>query len=654
MRSVYSAAGMGLLALFSACGGDERPENIGEPSKGGRGGTANLPRAGSSTGGGEGGEGGAQDTHDPLAPVVTITAPAEVLDPNQGEVLVAANVEVTCLAKQSEAEGSNRVSASSVAIAILDADGEVTEAKPGTPTGNADEYSNTFSLTALPAGSLGFRCAAEDTEKRAGNHVITTFLDKGPSITITTPEAESFFPLTSLLEVEFTVEAVPLTDDDEGAPIDQVTLDVAGVAIDLSDAEVSPGSYRLEINLTDPALFSPVPNGPLPVTVEASNSRAPEPVVARVTRQTAIDGAGPVINLSSPADKAVVGGNVRLVFGVTDAVSGVDPASVTVTLNGTAVAYDPNPNSPWSYANGNFTYEFDSRQVKDSEVQITVNVGARDTVGNASGVVSRILYLDNYPPLVDLDPTNVRSARLQGNNLECSMSFDPLGAALGDLDVVGRAGIFRAFVWERTNSLEGIPVLHYSGTDQSSVRLYLRAASGAPLLVDKNNDGLCDDVSDVESDSALRLDPVPKGGTPWFGLGDEDAAPAVAALGCVLREGTKPQDMCTSQASDMWQVVEHAIREPAVYARSPTPGLECTGIGWEFGALLNADGWVCSAARVVDRAGNVGISRPMRLCVDDPSRAGVPACATSSIDAPSCTDGCTPPQRVGNFGILLQ
>jgi hypothetical protein len=111
--------------------------------------------------------------------------------------------------------------------------------------------------------------------------------------------------------------------------------------------------------------------------------------------------------------------------------------------------------------------------------------------------------------------------------------------------------------------------------------------------------------------------------------------------------------LCANKDNDMWQVIQDEYNvTPVIYSASPTAGNECTGVSWEFGTKVSADGWVCFATRAVDNVGNVGVSRPLRICVDDPDRAGTPPCANSSIGAPTCTDGCTPQPRWGNKAYL--
>jgi len=663
MRNIWLVVGAtGLLGLFSACGGEDHAPiplepgtNGGKNSRGGATGIAgSKATAGSQNLGGAGGEGGDQVGDSALAPTVIITSPTGLDDPNEGTVLTGSEVTATCSAIQSAAVGSSKVNAATVKLAIQNAAGKVIEEKPGIPSNNPNEYTAKFSLTAVPAGAVTFTCKAEDTTKRTASDRVTTFLDKGPTITILKPKAGEAHALSEPLDIEFTVEAAPLSDTDKNADVDvsSLKLEVASKAIDLTDALDEPGHYRLQLNLADPKIFMPAPTGPVPLVIDASNRRTPEAVTASVSEDVLVDGAGPAIKIVGPLDKAVVGGKVNLKFEVTDAVSGVDPKTIVVALNMVDHHYDPTSDA-WSVDKNVYTYAFDSRQVDNAKVQITVNVGATDKVGNVSTGASELLYLDNYAPLIDLDPLNIRSITSPGS--KCSSSFDPVGnAAKNDLDQVAHAGIFRALVVDETNHDAEVPVLHFSGTNSGSVRLYLQEGS-KPLLVDKDEDGLCDDVAEVNSTDSLALAAVPKMGGPWLKQ-DADVAPEAQALSCSLpleAAPKAPDHLCTAAMSDMWQVIQDEINiVPIIYAASPTPNsLECTGVAWEFGGKLDADGWVCFATRAVDNVGNVGVSRPIRICVDD-DRAGTPACATQSMEPPSCTDGCEPQPRMGGDAWL--
>jgi hypothetical protein len=627
MRNLLLAVGMaGVVAAAAACGDKERSP-VADDGKGGTGGKAFAPVSGKS-GNNEGGAGGD--------------------DPNEG-VVSGSEIEVLCTARSSSEPDAEDLDRASVKLQLLDAEGELVEEKPGEPTTKADEYSNTFIVTNYPAGQIRFRCTAtDDAGSHTGEHEIGNFLDKGPIITFITPDADSAHPLGALLSVEFEVEPSLLSEDDEGATVESVMLEAGGVAIPL--AKKGGGVHRLSLDLTDPALFTPAPNGSFPLTVRATNSRSPTPVTAVTTQDAAVDGAGPTLKITFPGNEAVVGGKVPLTFEASDEVSGIDPESIIVTLNSIEHPYqesDPNWGRPMA---NTFVYEFDTTNTgDDAKVQITVNVDAKDQVGNAADVAASVLlYLDNYPPSVDLDPLNVRGVNDDG---ECTISFDPVGPiAVNDEAQIGTAGTFRALVWENTNELAGLPVKYHAGTNPARVRLYLRPTGG--LLVNTDTDPFCDDVVDVESTDSFALDPVPAQGAPAWAQ-DDDVEPTAESLSCITKPFAEvdPISCGPTVNSDMWQVIKHGDGENVIYGTQIATAT-CTGSGWEFGTKVNADGWVCFAARAVDFTENVGISRPIRVCVDDPEIPGEPPCKTGA-SPPSCTVDCTPPPQWGNVGVKI-
>jgi hypothetical protein len=224
-------------------------------------------------------------------------------------------------------------------------------------------------------------------------------------------------------------------------------------------------------------------------------------------------------------------------------------------------------------------------------------------------------------------------------------------------------------VWDETNQISGVQFLHLSGVNQSTVRFYLSKASDGALLVNKGGTAACDEVINVDSGDVRELRPVAKAGTPWISTADGQA-PSMA--GCHNDPNgsdpspfkAPPDNLCTDKASDMYQVIQHTtlrddgMREPVVYADSPTAtGFTCTGTDWEFASVFEPtfEGWVCIAARAVDNAGNVGVSRPLRVCVDNGDDAdGTPDCANLASTPPTCTNGCTPPPRWGSVLVPWQ
>jgi hypothetical protein len=264
-------------------------------------------------------------------------------------------------------------------------------------------------------------------------------------------------------------------------------------------------------------------------------------------------------------------------------------------------------------------------------------------------------------------------APVDANSAHCSIPFDPVGtdaANTGSIQSASGLVLFRAFVWERTNYVDGQKISYYSGIDQSKVHLYLRPipdpANPTPVEVDLVPDALnmCDSVADDLKNGPnsvqTQLDALttPNQDPDYTGIDfpgapvDFTADPAVPqTFGCVA-SGTKPVNLCAQKNSDMSHITymnftSETNNLQAVYAVSATSApttLTCTGSQWnisEAGGI--PDGWVCAVAEAVDLAGNIGISAPLPICLASGSTP--PACALSSMTPPDCAIGCKAPSR---------
>ncbi len=670
MRNILLAAGVaGTLGLFSACGGDNHPHVADDnpQTTGGRNtGGSHTGTAGKSPSTPDGGAGGAGEQADPDGPVVKITAPAESLTPGDG-VLVDDIVHVVCAVTKSTAPTAVDIDPTSVKLSLTDSAGKAPVEKSGTATTNKNEYAADFVLTTVPSGEVSFTCSAADKNKLNGADTLSTFVDHGPTITVVTPLPDSATPVKGGLAIEFNVEPSPLAEDDEESAVDQVAFTLDGKPFKL---DVTGSNYTTSIALDNTEIFPAPPGGA--ITIEATNKRSPNPVAAKKSYNIVVDGSGPVISIDSPLPQAVVGGKVTLSFTVTDAGSGVDPKSVNVALFTKAPPIFFDPTNGWTRNGDKYTYTFDSKALeKDAKVQTTINVRASDKAGNPSASGQSLqLYLDNVPPQIDLDPLNIRM--VSGEN--CSGSFDPVGDnTLNDLegslgtDPVTRFGWFRAFVNEQTNSESGQTLFYFSGTNQETVRLYVQpdpANATTPLLVNKNpgTDNTCDDIGDIDDIqdpppfSALK--PISTSGPVGTLWNKDDPLSPPSAGGCKLKEDTSPPlELCPSHKSGMRYVPFNArLKEPFVYVvGTPMTGEDsCAGIDFGFLTSNQPEGWVCVAGRVVDKAGNVGISPPLRVCSDDPTTDYHPPCSISSTTPPTCTDGCIPPARGGGLTPTTQ
>jgi hypothetical protein len=621
------AGAVGGSMLPTGSGGKAGGSSGGSAGKGGRGGTT-----------GEGGDAGEMVTM-PGGPVVEVTSPPALDDPDDGEVLVEDEITVTCEVRA--AAGGQPVDPSTVSIQLLDADEAVVDEVTAAPTGEPDEFGARVILAKVTDnGAVGFRCTAADTSMPPllGSDTLFSLVDHGPLIEVTSPVPESAHPLAGALRVRFSVNPSPVASGDAGAVVDDVTLEIAGVPIDAGTPD--DGDYDVSVDLADTTVFADTPNGTVPVTITATNRRSPS--ARRVLSYGfVIDGEGPDIIITEPANEDVVGGQVALHFSVVDTLSGVDQASVVVELNLNEYRYGEG--GTWSRMGDDYTFLFDSTQAeKDSVVQATINLRASDQVGNVANGESLVIYLDNVPPIVDLDPEFVREHK-EGPDNFCSIAFDPVGPLPPDDGAaVGRLQRYRAVVWERTN-VDPITdhIRYHSGTDVDSVFLYLQPDVDTPLLVNTDSDAACDDLLDTRDDLPfIHLRGIRPDGNSWFGSMADD--PEVMPLGCEYENGTEPQRRCDPYDADMHRIIKFDFdaQVPVIFALGNLGmGPSCIGTDWETAPF--AEGWACLAARAVDHAGNVGISTPLRICIDN----GVAPPPDCTEPPPPCTDGCTVPPK---------
>lgn len=671
---VTGVALAGLLGAAASCSSSDKPSVFVSGGSGGVAGTVSNAggkggRAGA-TGGTAGGGGTGGQTTSPLGPQVSITNPVAASDPNADPVVLGSQVTVLCSVTPSTLAGAKPVDPSTIKIAMLDGTGAELKSVPGGSTRNANEYSAQFALTGIPSGPIGFSCAASDsaTPAHVGASKVETLLDNGPNITIGKPVAGSAHNLRGALDVQFTVAAAPIADGDTQADISAVTLQVAGKDIDLPFK--GAGAYKASVDFT--ALFPSPPTGITPILITATNERAkPRNATNSVSYSFVLDGTGPVITLTSPAPSAVIGPATVLAFTVTDTGSGVDTSTIIVKLNDAAYTYDPK-DPLWSVdASGNYTYKMGLQLQDPSQSQVTVNVLASDNAQNPSTVNgSRLFNLDTSPPIVDLDPPLNYFTRpgTDSATKQCSDLFDPVGTgAPNDLSTIKNFGSFRSLVLDQTNSKPGQDIFYYALVDQGSVNLYVQPDSTQPLLRAKHGEETCNEIwtgtglNQRNPDDpplqfvglhALPSETNPPGSVDW------GVNPALLPSDPICKPGTPStsQKLCNGY-SDMSILLHHPVvktpHEPAIYAVQPTPNdplsPTCTGGQWDVatattpaGTTMPRLGWICVAARAVDNVGNVGISAPLRICLDD-GTMGAARC--SGTPPPSCTDNCKAPEH---------
>ena len=201
---------------------------------------------GTSTGGATGGSGGQAST----GPVVKITSPVTVSDPNNGPVLDGTQPNVTVLCTVTA--GTASINTTSIKIALTDSSGKATNATSVNTTSNANEYSAIFPLAQVPQGTAKFQCTASDNSSPTltNSDTVNTFVDHGPTIVINSPQANAAVSGNSSLPVSFNVTPTPLlSGGDSGSDVDpqSVTLQVDGVTVPVQPDASDPTLYTVNV-----------------------------------------------------------------------------------------------------------------------------------------------------------------------------------------------------------------------------------------------------------------------------------------------------------------------------------------------------------------------------------------------------------------------
>jgi hypothetical protein len=579
-----------------------------------------------------------------VGPIVTVMSPPASTDPAAGPVLSGPSVDVKCNVVQRDKTGPvdpTKVAIWVYAASMIDPVLKVPAVLQGT-----DTFGASVALDLVPTGGVRFRCLAADTAmiSQTGYGDVITFYDAGPNITFTNLNADSIVQRGTDrsidLAVQFKVEAAPLSAGDTAADVAAVTLNLSGIDIVMP---VSPdGTYKKEVDFYD--LFNKMPIDSVTIAVTASNKRGTPPVAAKKQLIVKVDGAGPDITVTSPAlingvAAPIVGGTVRMDMTITDALSGVGQGADKV------YAIIPYAGVEKNYAvtagdKGTYFFTFEAGEFKGVGT-IYAQIHAFDKAGNKS-VADFTMHLDTVAPYLSLDPRNVRECVSTANT--CSASFDPLGLAPGEGQVVDKAAHFRALIWERGISVPG-GEQWIAGVRDETVAFYAQQDPETPLLIDTDKDGYCDAINNASVLGAkvpfvTKLNPVQIGGGLPISPGSLTDDPA-APVG-FLALTSPPTPKCAQ--SDMTYALSHLMpgTPPVIYA-SETASL-CTGVAI---VLPSRGGWTCVAAAARDRAGatgNLGISTPLHVCVN--INAGDCEKAVGEI-APvptmKCTDGCQLP-----------
>jgi hypothetical protein len=644
-------------ALTAACGGDDHNDPL------------DSIDGGPETDSGPDVDGGGALTDGPInsdGPTIQVLTPDEPAAGEYGadDIVIDARFTATCRVVANDDTG-DPVDSSSVTLTAI-AGGETYQVA-AVPSGVTNTYEATLDVSEFPNGALAVRCTASDlaSDPRTNSDEVATFLDLGPSVSILSPTAGASYG--SQVDLSFVALPDPVAADDDLADVEDVTVRVGGTVI--AATPTGGGSYFATIAFDDDA-FDPSLDGDVAIVIEAENGRTSR--IASI--EFVADSDGPSIQIETPDAGQLVSGFLDISVTVND------PAGIESVVATLAQLYEVE-----LFNTSGDTYEgsIDTRQLSTSWVFPLLAVRARDVVGNESAV-GRVVALDNRAPLVTMDSPRVRDANcfsddecdVTTDNLECSRAFDPLGSdAADDGELVGQLVELRVRTEDIGNGANAptgvfIPIAE---VDEAEVQFYVLDDSDGDLLVDTDGDGFCDDVNpalvpttvpDAPNELAVvSLEPVNPSGESYFAatIGTVGTDAAVEDGQCVPADppdDEAPVNICSSAA--LTEVISTPNEEPAIYSIPPINNSTCAGNAFDAAASNISDGWACIATVAVDKLGNVGISPPLRVCIDADgdgtdgtggggtllTSLGCPddygEIATAG-NRPDCTDGCELP-----------
>jgi hypothetical protein len=493
------------------------------------------------------------------------------------------------------------------------------------------------------------------------SHAFSPLLyDAGPTLAFIAPSMDSqVVGQMAALRLEVIIAPYLLGASDPGGAVTDYEVTLGGVVIAVTPT-TTPGHYSADLDLLS-SQFEPPPSGPILLSVQATNMRGQ---TRRIDREVVVDAVGPVITvIGTQVEGALVRGVQTIRLQLSDALAG---PSMTGVIG--YVANDPSP-IVFVFMTDHYEGVIDTLQYGTSATQLSIRIQATDRVGNVSDL-PLTLRLDNFPPIVSLDPPMIREIKKgMGTDTLCSSPFDPVGSdSTNDQEIAPQGPEFRARI-EDQNPLAGDGVVAtVADVAPNSVTVYMMNDLTRPILIDTNSDGVCDALND-ELDSLnvdmtddltfVRRDlaPVTPAGKSEYpaSAATDGFSPAWDSATCTAGTETMPPPRLCGVTSPLTRVIKAPIpgsMRPAIWGLAAVDVNNCVGRAWDWVLQVPKGGPVCVVAQAQDLLGNIGVSVPLRVCLQRSSVSGVYDCSANfSWQNQDCLAGtymgqtvsCTPP-----------
>jgi hypothetical protein len=561
--------------------------------------------------------------------------------------------------KDVNAQVIERVSKKVLAMAKLNQVGN--HAVPETSTVVYNFAETPIDVATLPSGNYDLVVTATTTAGMDWKGTQAFQIDGGPAIRIASPVKDK--PYKGSAPIDVTIS------DDYFGPVSGVQMKLGQTAITFAGPGGASGDqYTATLDF---ASFMPALEGEQILTVRAKNKNGTESVLVR---KFISDSKGPTFADAKPKDGDLVGNVITISVGLSDPAGVLASSVVAVFANGPGTEYaiplrpplegDPNPA---------YSAVFDTRLLPFGENALfpTLSFRASDSLGNES-LLSNVVWLDNRPPLADLDPPDMRilSKSESGQYYACSWAFDPVGNDVADDgEIVPQIVNIRARIEDQGNDpLSGSPKYIPIAAVDTAQLLVLDDIS-QPLVVNTNPtvvgnlkaDNTCDAINPAlipttrpmtaHDALAITLTPIVASGLPdmtnydnMIRVGDDrvvggsdqfcqggDAPKFPDPICEVTRQMPKARWM--SDGSGAWAMRGDVMSMMLGYAAGGAAGRlpsiwtipkQESGVlnslcgGTQLDTLANfvSDGWACLALFTTDKLGNKQVSRPFRLCID--------------------------------------
>ena len=506
----------------------------------------------------------------------------------------------------------------------------------------------TVNLSALPEGANLIRVTARDINGRLNFADVNFIYDRGPSIAIYSPTADGRYHGGVNISLK--------VSDNDGVIASSVTAVTANRDLTLTlsnEASQTANGHPVWIEFTgtiifNDSMFNPPLSGAQRMTVTATNAVDNQ---GSASVDFTVDNQGPEIVIVSHVEGQIIGSITQIQATITDP-AGVLSSSVFAVIGNDDLHFTVQLRAP--EGSNDYFGSFDTTMLPNTFIWPALQVFASDMLGNETSVAFQ-LALDNGSPIISLDPPE--TMRLAKKNtvsqIECSRVFDPVGwASANDRELVPQVFWLRARVEDQGNRAVGAAWSPLALVNPASVEIFILDDTSQALAVDKNGDGICNDINpnliptiNITGDprETLKLNMVPldpAGAADYrFVHGQEPELPCEA-----WGIATDPPDpLCPVVDGDLdlllWYTYDKT--EPAIYGLPPfsaTSPLTCSGIQFDARANNISEGWACILVKAIDNVGNVGVSAPLRVCIDyNPYDLATPFECLDLFNAPDCT-----------------